>query len=306
MSFESTTRRSFLRNSVAAAAASTWGGLLARGALGAEPPKDQWRWLDNGVFRLGVNLSGGASIGHFSHSPQSGQADTRNVLNHYDRGRFVQQSYYGDSDGSEWNKKPWRYNPVQGGEWRGQSARVDEEKMIGKTFYARITPRNWGGGELLPECSMEQWISLQPTHAHLRFAFSYTGTKTHAPRHQEIPAMFVRADLQQMAWYEGESPWTKAPLQRRVPGWPNESAKLSENWVAYTGAEEKGVGLCVPVAKEATCYRFQAPGDAACSYVAPLATFALKPDLKWEYEAFLMLGAPDEMRHVFSGLLKRA
>ena len=88
----------------------------------------------------------------------------------------------------------------------------------------------------------------------------------------------------------------------RVPGWPNQSAKLGENWVSYLGPDENGVGLYVPVATEATCYRYEAPGDAGCSYVAPLTTFALKPDLQWQYAAFLTLGTANEMRNVFKTL----
>jgi hypothetical protein len=31
---------------------------------------------------------------------------------------MLQQSYYGDADGSSWNGQPWCYNPVQGGSWQ--------------------------------------------------------------------------------------------------------------------------------------------------------------------------------------------
>jgi hypothetical protein len=34
-----------------------------------------------------------------------------NLLNAFDCGRFLQQSYYGIEDGSDWNGKPWRWNP---------------------------------------------------------------------------------------------------------------------------------------------------------------------------------------------------
>ena len=52
--------------------------------------KGQWEYLDNGQIRIGVNKSRGACIGFFGDSKTK-----RNVLNHYDRGRFIQQSYYG-------------------------------------------------------------------------------------------------------------------------------------------------------------------------------------------------------------------
>jgi hypothetical protein len=84
---------------------------------------ENWHYLDNGKVRLGVNLNAGACIGWFS---KSGSQD--NLLNAYDVGRYVQQSYYGDEDGSDWNGKPWRYNPVQGGSWKNVPAEVMETK----------------------------------------------------------------------------------------------------------------------------------------------------------------------------------
>src|SRR6478672_8015501 len=85
--------------------------MLATGTVfAAEHPKDPFTYLDNGVLRIGVDQSRGAAIGYFALA-----RDKRNLLNHHDEGRFIQQSYYGDADGSMWGKKPWRYNPVQGG-----------------------------------------------------------------------------------------------------------------------------------------------------------------------------------------------
>ena len=47
--------------------------------------KGQWEYLDNGQIRIGVNKSRGACIGFFGDSKTK-----RNVLNHNDRGRFIQ------------------------------------------------------------------------------------------------------------------------------------------------------------------------------------------------------------------------
>ncbi len=63
-------------------------------------------------MKIGVDLSSGGSIFWFSELPGD-----RNLLNHADRGRFIQQSYYGKADGSMWAKKPWHWNPVQGGDY---------------------------------------------------------------------------------------------------------------------------------------------------------------------------------------------
>ena len=78
-------------------------------------PRQQWEYLDNGIVRIGVDKSRGACIGYFAQSKTR-----RNLLNNYDEGRFIQQSYYGRPDGSRWNGKPWVYNPVQGGHAKGK------------------------------------------------------------------------------------------------------------------------------------------------------------------------------------------
>ncbi|NRB76080.1 MAG: hypothetical protein HRU46_17100, partial [Verrucomicrobiales bacterium] len=88
--------------------------------LSAEPTsQEEWTYLDNGTIRIGVNRSAGATLGWFSLS----QVDF-NYLNRFDLGRYLQQSWYGDEDGSDWNGKPWRWNPVQGGNWQYVPAEV--------------------------------------------------------------------------------------------------------------------------------------------------------------------------------------
>jgi hypothetical protein len=74
-----------------------WISLLfaAATAMAAAEPKDPLTYLENGVIRIGVDKSRGSAIGYFSLSK-----DPRNLLNHHDEGRFIQQSYYGDPDGS--------------------------------------------------------------------------------------------------------------------------------------------------------------------------------------------------------------
>ena len=54
-------------------------------------------FISGGSLRLGVDLGAGGSLFHLSQAP-----DHRNLVNHHDRGRFIQQSYYGDPDRSFW------------------------------------------------------------------------------------------------------------------------------------------------------------------------------------------------------------
>jgi hypothetical protein len=90
------------------------------------------------MMQVGMDISRGAGICWVS---EGGSA--KNWLNAYDTGRFIQQSYYGREDGSNWNGQKWRWNPVQGGSWQCHPSSVQEHSCDGKCLTAKITPRNW-------------------------------------------------------------------------------------------------------------------------------------------------------------------
>ncbi|MEE3200038.1 MAG: hypothetical protein VX254_08400 [Planctomycetota bacterium] len=266
-----------------------------------EKTAHQWEYLDNGVVRIGIDKSRGACIGYFARSKTQ-----RNLLNNRDEGRFVQQSYYGAADGSKWNGKPWVYNPVQGGNWKGKKSRLlkfsrDEKK---KTISARVEPLSWASGITCPEAIMGVTISLEGPLARVRFRMNYTGKNQSLVRDQEMPAVFVDAALANLVYSEN------GKLKRRVPGWPNERGKTSESWLAYLDDKDWGIGICTPGTHTFTCYRFKGDGKtgptgSACSYIAPLRRFSLEKGLLVDYEVFLTIGSLAEIRKRFKRLLSK-
>ena len=260
----------------------------------------QWEYLDNGRVRVGIDKSRGACIGFFAES-----ATGRNLLNHYDEGRFIQQSYYGAADGSKWNGKPWVYNPIQGGHHKGKRSRLLEFNRDNKkkTISAKIQPLSWASGVSCPEAIMGVTISLDGPLAKIRFRMDYTGKDQSVIRDQEMPAVFVDAELPNLVYSED------GKLKRRVPGWPNQRGKATESWVAYLDDKDWGIGICTPGTESFTCYRFKGDGKtgptgSACSYVAPLRRFSLQKGLAVDYEVFLTIGSLAEIRKRFA-LLKR-
>lgn len=256
-------------------------------------------FIDNGVLRLGVKKSSGGAIAWLSRS-----GSKENLVNHFDRGRLIQQSYYGAEDDSLWNKTPWRWNPVQGGDWRGKGAMVLDYYVQDASLYTRTLPKHWARGNDLPECSMQQWIRLDDEMAHLRYRFTYRGKERHPARDQELPAIFLEPQYDTLVLYQGDKPWDGEEPTRLRPGWPNEYHPLPERWAAYVNDQGEGLGAFVPAAERLTCYRF---GDGerergACSYFAPLATFAIEPGLVFEYDVFLTLGKVDDIRRRFATL----
>jgi hypothetical protein len=253
---------------------------------------EEWHYLDNGQIRLGVNLAAGACIGWFS---ASGSQD--NLLNAYDVGRYVQQSYYGDADGSDWNGKPWRYNPVQGGSWKNAPAEVMETKSDATSLYAKTKPRHWATGAFTPECVMEEWLRLDGKLARLKFKMTWKGEKEHKPHHQEMPALFVTPKLDTLVFVDAEK-----KLARKQPGFPNEYVKVGEPWCAWVDPSDHGIGLFLPHTSQLTCYRVRNGNKGDCSYLAPIQALALKPGLVLEYEVVLTIGSLEDLRAVFAKL----
>ncbi len=278
---------------------TVWLAPRAPGAPPGEDPED-WVFIDNGKLRLGVIKSAGAGIGYLSPS-----GTETNLLNHFDRGRLIQQSYYGDPDGSQWGETPWTLNPVQGGDYQGKIPPLVELRSGNQEIYSKSIPLHWATGETLSSFVMEQWISLEGELARVRFRMTYTGEESHAPRHQEIPAVFVDARLSVLHLYQGNQPWEGQLLTKVEPGPRNEYYDLPEHWAAFANESGVGLGVLVPAASQVTTYRFRGGGGSECSYLAPITTFAIQPGLTFEYEAWFAVGSVGEIRARFENLRKK-
>ena len=258
-------------------------------------------YLNNGVVQLGIDLTHGGSIFHFSEVNTK-----RNLLNHADEGRFVQQSYYGEADGSKWDGKDWVWNPIQGGGWRGQKPEILSQNITSSSLEIVSVPVHWASGKLLTECQMEEKITLDGDVAHIHYTFRNTGADAtdHPATEQEVPAVFVDYALKNLVYYKGDSPWTNAALTTVVPGWPNEKHTRDEHWAAYVDDSQWGIGVYSPGSPLSTNYRFNGgssgPTGGSCSYFAPLRTFAITKGLVFEYDVYLKIGTVDEIRSRFA------
>jgi hypothetical protein len=259
--------------------------------------EEQKMYLDNGKIRIGIDRESGGSVFYFSQAKPA-----RKVLNHFDRGRFVQQSYYGDSDGSHWSGKEWRWNPVQGGDYKGSPARITESTATDNELYIKSTPKHWATGVDIGDSVMGQWIELRAEVAHIHYKFSYSGQHNHQGRHQEMPAVFVDYDLPHLVFYQGAKPWTYDELTSKVPQWPNEYETRDEHWAAYVDDTNWGIGVYTPGTAEMTCYRYQGekgPAGSGCSYFAPIRTLAITSGFELEYDVYLTIGTLEEIRSRF-------
>ncbi len=172
--------------------------------------------LDNGIIRVRAGLDYGGAITYLSVSNQD-----RNLINNWDRGRQVQQSYYaghsldrrGEGQHPAWS--PWPWNPIGAGDAYGNRPQVLSSSNDGSTIHVEIIPLLWDMNNEPAECTLETWISLEGKTVHVRnrLATHRTDTKWDVvPLHQEVPAVYTIGDLDQLYSYDGPAPFTGAPL----------------------------------------------------------------------------------------------
>ena len=275
--------------------------LLTVTALAAENPKDPFTYLDNGVLRIGVDKTRGAAVGYFSLTN-----DPRNLLNHHDEGRFIQQSYYGDPDGSLWAKKPWCYNPVQGGSYKGEDAKTLEFRQSKTELYAKVEPLHWASAKPCPEAIMQEWITLDGPVAKIRMRMESTGPPNNAAKHQEMPAMFVDYALPHLVFERDGKLVRHAPVDLAKNKGP-EKIRYTGGWLAYVDDKNFGIGILTPGTDTAVTYRHRGNGStgsdgSACSYVAPIRTLKLDKGTVVDYEFYLTIGSLDEIQARFAKL----
>lgn len=270
-------------------------------------------FIDDGRIKIGFNMSRGAGIYYISESNSQ-----NNLINNFDTGRLIQQSFYGNEDGSAWpgagpngSAKPWAWNPVQGGSYDGQVSRINRWGTARNCFRSSVTPRNWAGKNMIEEVTMEQTVCILPgAVARCHFVMKYTGSTHHAPREHEMPAVFVDWSLHQLISYAGNAPWTNQPLSTITPppqhGPINNDYHndLTEHWAAWVNDSGLGIGIYFPHTTRITCYKYEVPGNhgASCCYLAPLVASGLAPGATVEYDVYVAIGNVNAIRETFSSL----
>lgn len=267
----------------------------------------QMVFIENSQVKVGLDLSKGAAISWVSKATSN-----QNLVNTWDEGRLIQQSFYGDADGSNWNGKPWTKNPVQGGCWKSKngpkSKIVSHSKPTPSSFEATIVPLGWASCRLEWESTMTWRVELQGNGlVKVSSSMAYKGPSAQKLHDQELPAVFVDKSLANLVRYEGGSPWKNGPLTISQPGGTNQPTRVGipEKWVAYVNpSTQQGLGIFSKSAYKITSYRVTNSGNNAadCSYVAPLATYKLQNGQTYSYDFYLKLGTPHEIRSAFSHL----
>lgn len=265
---------------------------------------------DNGVLKLKLDLTRGGAISYISKS-----GSDRNVVNVYDEGRYIQQSYYAGktldrkADGQAPRWSPWSWNPIQvGDDYRNRTEILDYKKS-GDTLYVKCIPMQWDMNNKPAEAEMEQWNVMMDNviKVHCKLTCHRTDTiyGENIENHQELPAVYPISALDKLYAYLGDKPFSNDTLS--TPEVINLSSgfwgiypNVPEHWMAFTDLNDWGFGVY-----NSQCSYFYAgmsgkPGgeanDKATSYIAPSVTAVINKNTVFEYDYYLIIGTINEIR----------
>ena len=286
-----------------------------------KPPKDTNIQLEDAFCQVGVDLRWGGALDSFVW--KAAPAGYSNLFNRHDAGRLVQQSYYGTSDPpyvmGDFNGTPWCYNPVQGGDVRGNCSKLVDYDLREGQIYIKCLPLEWGKDNVPALAYMENTYTLENGVLAVDNRFVDFSGYTHERRHQEMPAFYTVSALGTFNYYNGAAPWTGAPLTQvsDLPFWgePANTARCytdlapgnTETWCAWTAGTQPdsfGVGLFTPGAEILLAGRYggtvsASPNDASTNYVAPLRTLLLESFRPLEYSYYITAGTLAQIRGVW-------
>lgn len=300
------------------------GDLIADGAGtplggGASPVKigtTETAFLDNATLRMGTPTTQGGSINYLA--PTGGA----NLVNWYDPGRLIQQSYYAGPSltrtGQSPSWSPWSWNPIQGGDASNKKSQVIEMTQFdfGTGFFTRTVPLLWDmtTGEKA-KAWIDQWNQFEPNMPNViritcRLAcFRDTNDvwTTVQARHQEFPAVYFIRSLSKVVTYKGASPWTNDPVEDVTssipPGPPWVRQDVTENWVAMLNPTTNvGVGLYSPIGSDfwwVGAVGTTATGTEKSSntmHMAPLRTLRLERNSILSYRYWIVYGSVETIR----------
>jgi uncharacterized repeat protein (TIGR01451 family) len=266
---------------------------------------DSMSYLDNGVIRLGVDLAKGGTITYLATSGAG-----VNVINSFDLGREVQQSYWSGPDNygnpaPPWAGTPWNANAA--GDAYGNPSTVLDQTNDGSTIYTKTIPLQWALNNVACECVVEQWITLNSNtvQVHNRLTNSRSDHTQYPAYGQAMPAVYANGAYWRLLTYEGAAPYTNAPLTE-LHGVPPTGGywwrfAATEHWAALVDDSGFGVGVFNPTITPIEggfvgTPDVGGPSDDPTGQIAPTPIEIIDWNIVLEYDYTLVLGTFDEIR----------
>ena len=278
-------------------------------------------YIENPRYKLGVRLIWGGGI-NYLEDKQSDIKRLKNLVNQADTGRLIQQSYYGVQQNAEYtpgkyNGSTWAYNPVQGGDVKGNHSRIIDIVVTEYSVYVKSQPLDWAKDNSLTPSYMENTYTVYSDRIQVDNRFVDFSDWTHRYCHQELPAFYTVSYLSRFTLYNGTKPWTDDTMSYRDDlGFWGDSTYYNdctfllknsntETWCAWTNpTKDFGIGLYVPnvdsyLAGRHAFNNSMESTNGATNYVAPVNTILLKSFEALEYSYLISTGSVEEMRATF-------
>lgn len=248
---------------------------------------DDMLYISNENLKVGVDLNMGGSLAYMEsikyrpvelkdtnnkdirieadYVPSQGEEilDTHvNLINIYDWGRQMQQSYYIDAQdedyihGSYGQEESWPYNPVQAGDQYCNQSQIIDYRLVSREdfvgVYIKTRAMDWSKNNSTTRSYMENWYRIEENSLWVENAFiNWEGfEKVEEQSSQELPAFYVGQSFDYFV--EGNDttkrtnygPWT-------VPGeyFATGSPTTLSDWYAWVNGDADdafGVGIYIP------------------------------------------------------------
>lgn len=304
---------------------------------------DREVFIETENYKLGVDLLWGGALSYLEDmnsdveavkvdgkikvdSNASERYDTRavnenvNLINRYDPGRLVQQSYYGTVEApyepGVYMDNTWNYNPVQGGNQHGENSKIVDIKCTDNEIYVKCRPLDWAKTkEFITPSYMEAWYKIEGKNVHVKCRFTDFSGYKETPRTQELPAFYCIEPLNTFVYYDGVEPFSKENklcIEDSLIFWPDAgypNFKSVEQWSAFRGefSDSFGIGIYMPThdtfltgvfARGETTEKDPSI-DAPTSYIAVVKDYVFESFKPKEYDYYISTGTTDEIRSNF-------
>ena len=298
-------------------------------------------FIENGKIKIGVDLLWGGALSYLEDLDSEVEAvkvdgkikiDSNaserygkraisknvNLINRFDPGRLVQQSYYGTNGtpengyvGGIFMDNVWNYNPVQGGNQFGESSKIVDVRVGDGSLYIKCRPLDWAlPAENITPSYMEATYTLNGSKldASCRFV-DYSGYNPYYTS-QEIPAFYCSEPLNRFVYCpDGEN----IAVEPKLIFWPDAGyPKFNsvENWAGFIGEFDDSFGIGVYVEGEtqflAGVYDREnttskdPSKDGSTSYIAVIKFITFESYKPFSYNFSLATGNTQEIRETFT------
>ena len=240
-----------------------------------------------------------------------------NLINRYDPGRLVQQSYYGTGDCEQYTSgvfmdQKWNYNPVQGGNQFGESSKIVDVRCTENSIYIKCRPLDWSlPKENITPSYMEATYTIEKGAVHVECRYVDFSGYPVIRASQEIPAFYCIEPFNRFVYANGGEIKSEPDLIFWPDaGYPNFIS--DENWSAFVGQGENSFGIGVYVEGEDTFLSgvYARGGELGkdpskggpTSYIAVIKFRDSTSYDPFTYDYYLATGNTNEIRNTFNAL----